>query len=324
MASNGYPCLSDWSVEKEAKTTVVPQNHWLLLRHPGPFRWDLRLAADSRHGESFAIEDGSHLALIPPGQMGEANLTLQCQHTTQTAIGAFLFVPSTPAPAEKADFGGMVLLTNDRGGMSRMAVDLGNIYSKYDAALAANLHPSWPVDRHVLLKRFRAWADADGFFAPLNRQSLVDFAVDAQSAHWHFRVACGNQRLVDIHLQAWMPQGANALCTRWWRGGGDEDAKVSLIIRPDLEDRSFHAETERNKGSEAHFRQHLSASDRGNGDGCRFEPAKDRFLDIVGPDHSWNSDEEWTESAHPIEATRGQKDRGAAWSPGYFRFALDR
>ena len=49
-------------------------------------------------------------------------------------------------------------------GMARLAVDLGSVY-KYDAALAVNLHPEWlPVDRHVLLKRIRVWADADGFF----------------------------------------------------------------------------------------------------------------------------------------------------------------
>jgi len=42
-------------------------------------------------------------------------------------------------------------------------VDLGNITSKYDCALGANLNPDFPVDRHILVKRIRVWVCADGF-----------------------------------------------------------------------------------------------------------------------------------------------------------------
>ena len=75
------------------------------------------------------------------------------------------------APASDA----LVLLTNGRGGMARMCVDLGRVRSKYDCVLAANLHPSLPVDRHVFAKRMRVWVNADGFLTPLDGRSITTF-----------------------------------------------------------------------------------------------------------------------------------------------------
>ena len=53
-----------------------------------------------------------------------------------------------------------MLLTNGRGAMARLRVDFGQIYSKYDCALAANLSPDLPVDGHVFVKRLRIWVNA--------------------------------------------------------------------------------------------------------------------------------------------------------------------
>src|SRR5881296_1920996 len=70
---------------------------------------------------------------------------------------------------------GLVLLTNGIGGMARLQVNLGDIKSKYDCVLAANLHPRVPVDRHVFVKRIRVWVVADGFISPLTQESLLSF-----------------------------------------------------------------------------------------------------------------------------------------------------
>ena len=56
-----------------------------------------------------------------------------------------------------------------------MCVDLGRVKSKYDCALAANLHPEVPVDRHVLVKRVRAWVNAAGFITALDGSNLMRF-----------------------------------------------------------------------------------------------------------------------------------------------------
>ena len=40
--------------------------------------------------------------------------------------------------------------------LNRMCIDLGAVKSKYDCVLGANLHPNFPVDRHIFVKRIRA------------------------------------------------------------------------------------------------------------------------------------------------------------------------
>ena len=105
---------------------------------------------------------------------------------------------------------GLVLLTNERGGMARMAVDLGRVRSKYDCLLGANLDPSLPVDRHVLAKRVRAWIIADGFATPLDGASLVAFQA-GPPAEWQFVATAGDGRSVEVVLRAEMCPGRNTV-----------------------------------------------------------------------------------------------------------------
>ena len=77
--------------------------------------------------------------------------------------------------------------------MARVHTDLGRIASKYDALLAANLHPEAPCDRHVLVKRLRAWANADGFLSSMEGAHLLAFQA-GPPARWTFRVPAGDGR----------------------------------------------------------------------------------------------------------------------------------
>ena len=75
-----------------------------------------------------------------------------------------------------------MLLTNGRGGMARLAVDLGRIQSKYDCLLGANLHPEFPVDRHIFAKRARIWVNAvvpSIIDTPANRKGMPQADHDA-------------------------------------------------------------------------------------------------------------------------------------------------
>src|SRR5208282_3298576 len=101
-----------------------------------------------------------------------------------------------------------VLLTNGIGGMARLCIDLGRINSKYDCALAANLNPEVPVDRHVFLKRIRVWVNADGFLSALDYKSLVSFR-PGTPAVWDFVANAGDGRTVEIRLCAEMVPGKN-------------------------------------------------------------------------------------------------------------------
>src|SRR5204863_8726445 len=87
----------------------------------------------------------------------------------------------------------VVLLTNNRGGMARLCVDLGRVNSKYDCVLAANLHPTVPVDRHVFAKRIRVWVNADGFISPLDCKNLGSFSSQLP-ATWSFVANAGDGR----------------------------------------------------------------------------------------------------------------------------------
>ena len=82
-------------------------------------------------------------------------------------------------------------MTNGIGGMARMCVDLGRVNSKYDCVLGANLNPSVPVDRHVFVKRLRAWVNADGFLSPLDVKNLASFAA-GPPAVWQFVANAGD------------------------------------------------------------------------------------------------------------------------------------
>ena len=78
-------------------------------------------------------------------------------------------------------------------------MDLGNIQSKYDCALGANLDPEFPVDRHVFVKRIRVWISADGFITALNLQNLASFQT-GPPAVWNFVAEAGDGRTVEIQL----------------------------------------------------------------------------------------------------------------------------
>src|ERR1043165_4340832 len=157
--------------------------------------------------------------------------------------------------------------------MARLVVDLGRISSKYDCVLGANLHPTLPVDRHVLAKRIRVWVNAGGFISPLDFVSLSSFLA-GPPANWQFVANAGDGRTVEIQMTAEMLEERNTTVFHFSRPSAEQatgkqlpaDADVRLTVRIDIEDRNFHWETKRNGGADFHFTTHTRSilSDRGN------------------------------------------------------------
>jgi glycogen debranching enzyme len=212
--------------------------------------------------------------------------------------------------------------------MARLAVDLGRIQSKYDCLLAANLHPSVPVDRHVFAKRARVWVNADGFITPLDLRNLADFT-PGPPAQWRFVASAGNDRAVEIVLTADMLDGRNTTVLRFHRPasappfGHDlaPECRVALTVRVDIEDRNFHTETHHNGGAEHHFNTHTRPL--ATPAGFEFKPAADRHLRVFANHGAYHPQREWCEGIeHPIEASRGQTAHGDAYSPGWFELPL--
>ena len=332
-APSDLPRVVSWRLPDRRRVTLAPPGHWLLIEDSQPFRAELRFS-DNRlplHAQSIAVQ-GGHVACFPPQSPDDAALHVERYAADDRQIEApvrFLApgphcVTHFPHPAPRD----LVLLTNGRGGMARLGVDLGALTSKYDCALAANLHPTLPVDRHVFVKRIRVWVNADGFITLLNGDHLIDFVV-GPPARWTFVSNAGDGRAVEIELRAAMLPERNTVVFGFTRPPlppklGRElpaDRRVSLTIRVDIEDRNFHWETERNPGSDHHFAAHCR--ELPGQAGFAFTPAEDRQLHVSAEPGVYHPQPEWTQDIpHPVEQSRGQTGDGDAYSPGWFEVPL--
>ena len=345
-ADSAYAPVVEWMLADTKRVLLVPPGHWLLVRDTAPFRATLVPAASSRrpsptdggckrpaHTDSILAADGYIACFSPSDFSGDAVLSLdRLNATPATASSTLRFLP--PEPTLHSSLftlhSSVALLTNGTGAMSRLCVDLGTVRSKYDCLLGANLHASVPVDRHVFVKRMRAWVNADGFITALNADNLVSFT-PGPPAVWKFVASAGDGRSVEIQLLADMVPGKNTTLLRFVRSPhapalGRElpvECSVGLTVRFDIEDRSFHCETKRNPGSEQHFAAH-SHSLQGRA-GFAFTPDASRQLKVWTDAGRYHPEGEWSVNIpHPVEATRGQEGCGDAFSPGWFELPLPR
>jgi hypothetical protein len=183
MAQDNFPAVIEWSLSNRNRITLVPPGHWVLIRDRTPFRASLQPegVGHAHNVESIPIAK-EHVACLPSHHtFSDATLLLErYAEQDQQLQAALRFLAPEPnlerdgprpindqQPSIRAT--DLVLLTNGRGGMARIGVDLGKVRSKYDCVLAANLHPTLPVDRHVLAKRIRAW--------PLSRLGRLPFGI---------------------------------------------------------------------------------------------------------------------------------------------------
>jgi glycogen debranching enzyme len=337
-----FPQVIRWTLLDARRVAIVPPNHWLLIQDTVPFRASLEQPGcrDSENLASIETAIG-HVAWFAP-RTNRADASLRLERYTErdrevTAGIRFLSAEPTspgnnewlaPDSLQQTD---MVLLTNARGGMARLCLDLGRVNSKYDCVLAANLHPTLPVDRHVLAKRLRVWVNADGFISALDFSNLRWFT-PGPPARWHFVATAGDGRTVEIQVSANMLSDLNTTAFHFSRPSAaqafgkqlPETADVRLSVRVDIEDRNFHWETKRNSGADHHF----SANTRDlplPQSGFAFTPSSDRSLRVFVDHGDYHSQPEWSENIpHPVEQSRGQTGSGDAFSPGWFEIPMSK
>ncbi len=335
-----FPRVITWTLLDTRRITLVPPGHWLLIEDSAPFRATLEneqpaspLQNPAVHVQSLAVGNCHVASFAPRATAAEARLTLErFAAASQTLSAPIRFL--APAPLSSAGNSvlppadALVLLTNGRGGMARLGVDLGRVQSKYDCALGANLHPTVPVDRHVFVKRLRVWVNADGFLSPLDYKNLAAFHA-GPPAVWKFVAPGGDGRTVEVELRAEMVAEQNTTRFRFSRPTEKQaqgkqlpaGADVRLTVRADLEDRNFHGETQRNGGADFHFSNHTHALAQPAG--FAFTPAGDRQLRVFSDRGAFHPQPEWCEHIpHPVEQTRGQTGSGDAYSPGWFELPL--
>jgi predicted glycogen debranching enzyme len=338
-----FPRVVLWTLVDVRRVTPVPPGHWLLIEDVAPFRAALRSqneGATTIHVQSIAAGNRHIACFAPRESSAETELFLEhyavASQKISAAIRFLLAEPKLPTPRSNLPSpAALVLLTNGLGGMARLCVDLGRVNSKYDCVLGANLNPSVPVDRHVFVKRIRAWVNADGFLSPLDFKNLASF--DAGSpAVWNFVANAGDGRTVEIELRAEMLAGKNTTVFHFSRpteksAHGKQlpaNCDVRLTVRCDIEDRNFHSETKRNGGADFHFASNTreiqkSKSKIKNCAGFEFTPAQDRQLRVFTDAGEYHPQPEWCENIpHPVEQTRGQTASGDAYSPGWFEIPM--
>ena len=356
-----YPQVVTWTLSDVHRVTLVPPNHWLLLKDTARFRATLIQGGNRTQNVEAIPTAAGYVACFQPRQTaGDVTLALERYSETDPQVQAAvrLLAPKPGGAGESillapgaVNPGDLVLLTNARGGMARLCVDLGRVNSKYDCVLGANLHPTLPVDRHVLAKRIRVWVNADGFLSRLDFTNLHGFK-PGPPAIWHFVANAGDGRTVEIQCSAQMVQEYNATVFCFSRPTAaqasgkqlPDAADVRLTVRVDIEDRNFHWETKRNSGAEYHFSANTrplasgaisgagiqSAHDQQSSSiqnedwiGFEFTPAKDRQLRVFADNGLYHPQPEWSENiGHPIEQSRGQTGSGDAFSPGWFELPL--
>jgi len=335
-----FPRVVAWTLLDARRITLVPPGHWLLIEDSAPFRATLAMQNPALHVQSIAVGNRHIATFAPQDSATEMTLVLERYATTSQKVSAAIrFLAPEPQPPSASSPlptpTDLVLLTNGRGGMARLCVDLGRINSKYDCALGANLNFTVPVDRHVFAKRIRAWVNADGFLSPLDFKNLASFQAGSPAV-WNFVANAGDGRTVQIELRAEMLEDKNTVVFQFSRpteklAQGKQlpaDADVRLTVRVDIEDRNFHCETKRNNGAEFHFASNThiltpNASRPTPQNGFAFTPATNRHLRVFADAGEYHPQPEWCEHIpHPVEQTRGQTASGDAYSPGWFELPL--
>ncbi|MFT3927949.1 MAG: amylo-alpha-1,6-glucosidase [Myxococcales bacterium] len=314
-------------VEDARRITLVPPEHWLLVRDAQPFEIELAEPSGMLHLRSVAMDEGHVVAVPPRDGASERDVSLRIDRfgelgpSIETRLRRLAHDPAYRRSARE----GLVLLTNGRGAMARMHADFGASLSKYDCLLGANLDPQVPTERWVLVKRARAWVNADGFITALDAQNLSSLEAGTP-ATWTFLANAGAGRRVGIRVTAEFAGETNCVLLRLERftsaaGELPREARVHVTLRFDLEDRSMHGETVANPELEAHFAR--STSLLASGQGFAFKPAPEREVRVSATAGSYHAGIEWTYGiVHAVEENRGMAARGDAYSPGWFEIPL--
>ena len=317
----------------------VPPHHRLLLRSAVPLR---ALLPGQPCAESVLLEDGTYALLqaplsapsgcsAVPAPSGTIPLrllpgrSLDAQAPSRAPSPRGSTIPLLPLPATSLDARALprattpeqvCLLTNGRGAMSHVRVAWPLVASRYDALLAANPDPAVPCDRWILFSRCRLWARHLGYSQALDASALDSFETDGSTGRWRFRLHLGSATPQFLTLSLFLVPGENRVTLTFSLSEGS----VSLILRPDLESRSFHELTKAYAGAEAAWPAACTSSPRG----VSFHPDGRPGLDLEASNGDFVPESEWSYCVSlPHDAQRGQDASTDLFSPGFFRIPLE-
>ncbi len=323
---------------------MIPPGHFVLLRAEHHFK--VRILEQDRvmASETSLTDDrGKHFVLLRPLPAGKhthslrsLQLRVYAPQGTEHADGSLLYLCDGSRIRVKTVFSRddccriplLTLGTNGRGAMLRVRGDWRQLNSRYDALLAANLNPEYPEDRRVLLTRCRGWIVYQGYSHEINLDGLQRFAFNYQAGGcWDYQIPTGQGEHIGLRIKITMPaEPANLVALNFTRlesrPGQDEmdDAlPVTLIIRPDIEDRNFHHTTKAFAGPENHWPAAVTPA----ADGFQFSPEAGHRLVARMDQGRFVPEPEWYYMVYRSQdAERGLDPHSDLFSPGYFSCAL--
>ena len=217
-----------------------------------------------------------------------------------------------------------LLGTNKRGSMMRAAAFWGKLDSRYDALLGANMARNRPENRWMVLSRYRIWAVFQGYSIELALGCLEKFTFSYDhGGKWLFHIPTSEGKYYALELYLTIDREDNHTCLILSRAKSNEndafflndDKGITIIIRPDIEDRSFHETVKAFKGPEKQWPDAVSVFEKGfffllsNGKNLSVNISKGEFV----------HEPEWHYMVHrPLEAQRGLDADSDLFSPGYF------
>jgi len=344
-----HPRVMVWRWPQDLRREVmIPPDHFLLVVCDHAFR--ARIMDGDR---ALATEDslpvlngnGNYFALfMPPAtpqRLETCSLSLSvyapadaggCRHE----VAGLLLLPRPEnfwvrqiikhADLRHEDF--IFLATNGRGAMLHSPVSWGNLTSRYDGLLAANLNPDYPEDRQMMFSRCRAWIVFQGYSQALNTDCLEMFRLDGGNGGiWQYHIPTGQGEHVLISVRLEMVRELNTVALRFFRHSANHqpdrlaDTKpVTIILRPDIENRNFHASTKAYQGPEHQWPRAVTAFSNG----FHFAPDAEHQLRVQISEGAFVWEPEWLYMVNrPEDARRGHDPNSDLFSPGYLSAAIE-
>ncbi len=324
------------------REVMIPPGHFIHVKAEYSFR--IRLVVDQSTvaaESSFEHTDGSFFALFKPidppatAQSAQLILSLAASDGGRHEEAHLLLLPRPAAIEISQAYPQSTLIgqnrtflaTNGRGAMLRVPLRWGELKSRYDCLLAANMSRRFPEDRWVMFSRCRSWLVYQGYSQELNTDCLEKFETDDNGGgYWHFHVPTGQGENIRLTIGLRMAMEENAVQMRLYRhpaqdsGHHLEDGKaVTLILRPDIENRSFHDTTKAYTGPENDWPGSVSSVPQG----FEFAPDERHLLQISLTDGKFVPEPEWQYMIHrSMDAERGQDPDSDLFSPGYFSVSV--
>ncbi len=335
---SGESRVIQWFWPQDGRREVMlPPHHFLLLKSPHAFKVKISQGQQIWRSESsLPTQPKLHWVLIKPLPVPEnmchlsLNLSIYTDEKSHQ-VNSRLLLLSSCLPDFNLTYSRhainasqlRMLITNQQGAACLLPLAWGRQYSRYDALMAANLHPRLPIDRWIMFTRLRAWVVYQDYSQSLEMDNLTSFNLNqALQGQWSFHVPTGCGTHVSLQLRVLLQKDANQIqieihrCPQNSKQGRLSDAEpIEVILRPDIENRSYHANTKAYQDVESAWPQAVSSEQ----DGFTFKPDESHCLHMTQTGGAFVPEPEWHYMIHRSEdAERGFDPHGDLFSPGYF------